>query len=571
MNYAASGEQFGKVFLEPNAQYSMAIGMWGGNNLYNHPGFLAKMNSDGSADYTYGKRGKVNFYPGFASNERVHMYGNAAALQTDGKMVVGLATDTVTASSNLQQKAWVIARYEKNARVKYNTLVSDVFTDNNSNGIKDAGEEPFESIYSLSTTKQGATDTLYWWSSPQYNYSSLQDVDTGTYHTSVNLYSHPYYTVVPANRITSHSTYWNTDTLSFAVHPIPGIRDLSVMLIRLNTAKPGFPIHYLLKVHNAGTDSAGNVVVKLVKSNKMVYDSATTTPASVVADTLTWNIGGLQSQHDAFIIFYGKVKMPPAANIGDTMQAVATVTSNKPDTVVSDNTSSMTHYVFGALDPNDKTESHAGKITMNQVATGDYLTYTIRFQNTGNDTAFNVYIHDTLNTNLDWSTMQMLTSSANYQMTMNDGKCVWSFNNINLVDSIKNEPLSHGYLVYRIKPKAIVQVGDIITNRAAIYFDYNLPVITNTENTTVVADVFPLRLLSFTAKQLAMGNRQWAVHLNWTSENEINFDHYDVERSFDSREFVRMQNVKCKTEPAVIITMMMYKTRNQKRETCFIV
>ncbi len=527
------GEQFCKIFLEPNTQYSLAIGVYGNSTI--GPSFLAKINSNGSMDSTYGKRGKISFYTTYPKNA-FRMNGNAAALQPDGKMVVGGVADTST-NIGYRQNGWVIARYEKNAKVKYNTLVSDVFYDENANGIKDGNEGSFNGIHSMTSTKPGI-DTIHWYSQQLVYQADKQDIDTGTYRTSVDInstYNLPYYTVVPATKTTSHNTYWNTDTLSFAVQKLANVRDLSVTIVRLNTAKPGFPLHYLLKVHNAGTDSAGNIVVKLVKSNKMVYDSATILPASVAADIITWNIAGLQSQHDAFIIVHGKVKAPPAANVGDTMQAIATVTSNKSDTTAADNTSTMTHYVFGAYDPNDKSENHGGKITHTKAISGEYLTYAIRFQNTGNDTAFNVYIRDTMDNKLDWNSLQIVASSHNYQMTMNDGKCLFTFPFIMLVDSIKNELKSHGYIVYKIKAKPNVQIGDVIKNTAAIYFDYNLPIFTNTEMTTVVAEAFPLHLLSFTAKKNGKANL-----LNWSTTNEINVDRFEVERSKDGREFSKI-------------------------------
>ena len=122
---------------------------------------------------------------------------------------------------------------------------------------------------------------------------------------------------------------------------------------------------------------------------------------------------------------------------------------------------------------------------------------------------------------------------------MNDGKCLFTFPMIKLVDSIKNEPKSHGYIVYKIKAKPNVQVGDVIKNTAAIYFDYNLPIYTNTELTKVVADALPLKLLSFSAKKDGKTNL-----LQWTSANEVNVDRFEVERSSDGKDFSAIGKVK---------------------------
>jgi hypothetical protein len=55
-----------------------------------------------------------------------------------------------------------------------------------------------------------------------------------------------------------------------------------------------------------------------------------------------------------------------------------------------------------------------------------------------------------------------------------------------LPDSNTNEPQSHGYVKFKIKPQANLPVNTSIQNKAAIYFDYNDPVITNTTNNTIV-------------------------------------------------------------------------------------
>jgi len=62
----------------------------------------------------------------------------------------------------------------------------------------------------------------------------------------------------------------------------------------------------------------------------------------------------------------------------------------------------------------------------------------------------------------------------------------FKFDNILLPDSNVNEPLSHGFIHYRIKPKTSLVLNDSIQNNAAIYFDFNDPVITNTATTHVV-------------------------------------------------------------------------------------
>jgi len=69
---------------------------------------------------------------------------------------------------------------------------------------------------------------------------------------------------------------------------------------------------------------------------------------------------------------------------------------------------------------------------------------------------------------------------------MNDGILTFQFNAINLPDSASNPAGSEGYVCYRIRPLSSLSVGEVIENTAAVYFDFNLPVITNTTQTEVV-------------------------------------------------------------------------------------
>ena len=54
-----------------------------------------------------------------------------------------------------------------------------------------------------------------------------------------------------------------------------------------------------------------------------------------------------------------------------------------------------------------------------------------------------------------------------------------------LPDSTTNEPASHGHIHYQIRQKNGNQIGDVIKNKAYIYFDYNPPIITNETVNTI--------------------------------------------------------------------------------------
>ena len=118
----------------------------------------------------------------------------------------------------------------------------------------------------------------------------------------------------------------------------------------------------------------------------------------------------------------------------------------------------------------------------------DWVDYVIRFQNTGTDTAFNVVVTDTLPSTLDPATISLVTAShANTWSLQGQGTLKFIFPNILLPDSNVNEPLSHGLISFRIRPRLTLLPGTTIENIANIYFDFNPPVIT--EPSVLVAEL----------------------------------------------------------------------------------
>ncbi len=135
---------------------------------------------------------------------------------------------------------------------------------------------------------------------------------------------------------------------------------------------------------------------------------------------------------------------------------------------------------IGSWDPNDKRGFPKG-IGMDQIIYADTdLEYHIRFQNTGTDIAFNVVIRDTISELLDIETLRPGASSHSYQWQLMDNNVIkFTFDNIMLPDSNANEVASHGFVKFKIKQQDNNALGTVIENKAAIYFDFNAPVITN--------------------------------------------------------------------------------------------
>ena len=144
--------------------------------------------------------------------------------------------------------------------------------------------------------------------------------------------------------------------------------------------------------------------------------------------------------------------------------------------------------MVNSYDPNDKRVLEGSQVHIDDA--GKYLNYIVRFQNTGTANAQRVAIRDTLSANLDWNSLQMISSSDSYQMNIKNGNAVeFVFDGINLPYEDADEEGSQGYIAYKIKPKSDIVVGDIIAGDAAIYFDFNEPIITNEVSTEFVEEL----------------------------------------------------------------------------------
>lgn len=173
----------------------------------------------------------------------------------------------------------------------------------------------------------------------------------------------------------------------------------------------------------------------------------------------------------------------------------------------------------GAYDPNDKQAIPVGYGTQHFIHAGDPIQYKIRFQNTGTDTAFTVIIRDTLSPWLDITTLRPGPSSHQYRLDIaGERTLVFTFDNILLPDSTTNLDASQGFVDFFIHTADSIPLLMRIENSAAIYFDFNEPIITNTVFHTIGRDFFERATATFYPPAL---RPQWRVFPNPTSDEAI--------------------------------------------------
>lgn len=406
-----------------------------------------------------------------ASLGAVGRYGGFAFSFAGAGYVGGGASSNVP-TANINDDVW---RLEL---VDANTITGKLFYDYNNNNQFDAGEPLMPNKLITETTTGRVTFSGL---NGDYNLAVL---DSGNF--SVTTDSIGYFSPQPV----SHSVYFSginqIDSLKdFAFQASTLFRDLSVSITPYGNFRPGFDAMYCISYSNLGTN-VENPVITLVLDSNLSYVSASETPSYTANDTVVWMLPAINPfQSASFLV---TVNVDATTPIGLTVTSPVVIDPIANDINVYNNYSSWGEVVTGSFDPND-IQVNLSEITTTQLTTQPWLEYLIRFQNTGTDTAFNIDVINAVPQGVELSSFELISTS--HPVVLRHDPVYnffgFKFNNILLADSNTNETLSHGFIRYRIKPQTNLLVGDLIENSAAIYFDFNAPVLTNTAETEIVS------------------------------------------------------------------------------------
>lgn len=255
---------------------------------------------------------------------------------------------------------------------------------------------------------------------------------------------------------------------------------------RCNTDVPFF-----VQVCNEGTfleEGAENIEIRY--SDLADFVSAIPAPVAINLEDriLTWEYDSLYPfQCDNFQLVF---TMPGVDFIGEFVELESTVYRDSLGVSVVATQDLFETEVLCSYDPNDKLVLPRGVQDENYTLKDEEFQYTIRFQNTGNISAIDVTLRDTLDANLDWNTFRVIHASHEVQTSLTDnGEVAFYFRDINLPDSLSNPIESQGFVQYAISPEAGLPDNTIIENTAYIYFDFNPPIITNTTFNTLVDEI----------------------------------------------------------------------------------
>jgi len=364
----------------------------------------------------------------------------------------------------------------------------NAFLDLNSNGTQETGEQNFPlGQFHYEVNQNGNAHHI---TAPNGIYNIYDMNPANSYNLSYTLNSNytANYTVTPAS-------YSNVSVVlgsgmqvyNFPVRVINNYADLATILVPTQQPRPGFTYTNKIIYANLGTQTVASGTITFNKDARVTITGNTQTGTVATPTGFTYNFTNLLPFEVRMMTVTMQVPTIPTVSLGNLLINSVAITPLTGDVVPANNAASVSQIVVGSYDPNDKMEAHGEQILHSSFTANDYLTYTIRFENTGTASAINVRVNDVLDSKLDETSIKMESASHDYIMDRIGSNINWKFDNIELPATSMNPSGSKGYIQFKIKPKPGFAVGDIIPNTGSIFFDYNPAIITNTFQTQFVA------------------------------------------------------------------------------------
>ncbi len=346
-----------------------------------------------------------------------------------------------------------------------------VYNDLNNNGLQDVGEPPLPNILVAAE--------------PLHSYAT--SASTGSYGLVSEAFADTLRAVANTPYATIHPPYYVVNQAGngfhFGIHYLPNVQDLSVSAANAIVIRPGFASQITITAKNIGTMAAGPATVKLLLPAQLIFTGAYPAP-TLSGDTLVWQIGLLQA-FESLNLGVQILCSPDLIN-GQSLDITAFIDPIDGDANPINNQYTYREPVVGSYDPNDKRVRPENGITPTQIAQGDRLEYTIRFENTGNYLADFVRIVDTLSTLVDVASLEIIAASHPVTWSVRgNGIVEFTFRDIFLLPSSTGNGEGHGFVKYSVRCRPGTLLNADIRNTAYIFFDFNTPVQTNTTSTVV--------------------------------------------------------------------------------------
>ncbi len=361
----------------------------------------------------------------------------------------------------------------------YNQISGDVIADLNNDGC-DANDGPYTRLWI--DVSDGASINHRTFSNNGYYRSHVPD---GSYTITPILTRPNLWNVSPPSQTVTFPTSASPFIQDFCVTPNGTVTDMDICLTSLNQASPGYDARYLVFIENEGNQISSGTVEFNYDETRTTFISASGNGQNMGNGVVQWTYTSILPAEFEFFNVTLEINKPtdtPPVDAGDLLPIGASVTPNVIDSHPFNNATAGNQIVVNSFDPNDIV-CHEGE-TMDPSKVGERVDYTIRFENLGTAAARNVVIRmDVDPTMFDINSLIVENTSHTEEVRINsEGQMEFIFHDINLDF---NDATNDGFITYSIKTNPALVEGDQFSQQAAIYFDYNMPIFTNTYVTTV--------------------------------------------------------------------------------------
>lgn len=360
----------------------------------------------------------------------------------------------------------------------YNTITGHVAFDTNNNGCDD-----FDAPGSF--IKIGINDgsaTSYGFVNGIGNYQFF--TGSGGFTLTPETENPSYFNISPASAVVNFPLADNSfQDQPFCVSANGVHQDLEIVIAPIFPARPGFEAVYKIVIRNKGNQTMSMPLGYSFSYNPdlMTFVGATTTPESQAPGLMHWDYTNLQPFESRSVEVVMQINAPThpthPVNVGDELTFTSVIETIGGDELPGDNAFQFNQIVIGSYDPNNMICIEGDIEPVENI--GGYLHYIANFENTGTDFAENIVVKTVFDpSQFDVSSLRVLEGSDPVVVRVNGNMAEYIFNGINL------EIGGHGNILLKIKTRDNLTNGDMVANRADIYFDYNLPITTNDAETT---------------------------------------------------------------------------------------
>ena len=439
--------------------------------------------------------GAINLNPTGGTAPYTYHWWNGPTTQNLSNIPANIYTVTVTDFNGCGVTDTMYVGYNAANNSCYCTVTGNVYYDVNGNCVKDAGETNVDNmLIKNNNTISTYIINNYMYTDTSGNYKFI--LPTGSYNMQeVIQYMYPPSACQSnTNPLTLTASAGCTYTVNFA-NAINPMHDVHIYNASFTSAVPGNDYLQQVIIENNGTVPENNIQLGYADDGQLSYTSSSGIALNATSVPNWYNNTSTvpvlnPGQWATTLITYAvptNIPLGTTVNFWDSTAYAAPMSNWLNDYSPWNNVKAFNTIVVGSFDPNFKEVSPKGFGPSGDVLPKDTVfDYVIHFQNTGSAQANKIVVKDSIDADFAIESLSPGYSNHNYIASIdNKNVLTFTFNNINLPDMYSSPLGSIGIVAYSIHAKKNLTQGTQFKNSAAIFFDYNVPVITNTTINTI--------------------------------------------------------------------------------------